>query len=165
MARFSLGNWAKEGSPSCRRGHESRGNQTNPWNWQYFLPLVFIYVPLASNPKYSGPVSNTRNHFYVVESFSVDKRALLGFFFPSPSRTGQLSRFKCFQLLSSPDLLSSQLISHFVQLQSRSAWSSLQVHFPLECGELPCYLFPRSSWINILLRKPKCVGIELVYDL
>lgn len=42
LAWFSLGNWEKEKSPSCGRGQQSRGNQTNSGNWRCLLPLVLF---------------------------------------------------------------------------------------------------------------------------
>lgn len=93
LAWLNLGDLPQGRKSSLRSILPSRKDQIErTWNWQSFLAIVkrsvFTFVFLALKSKQLGIVSKYLESFFIVESYSIDKRAMLmcvyWVFFPPP---------------------------------------------------------------------------------
>lgn len=148
LAWLNLRDLVKEQKSFLRRILPSRKDQIkHTWNWPRFpcygCKGQFLYLCFKHSK------SNMQDSLQILGiTFYCGKllyRATLvcmcwGFFFPL-----ELGSYPGLNASSSylyfPRLTVQPVNFPFYALQSLSAWSSLQVNFPLECGELHCYLF------------------------
>lgn len=82
LAWLNLGDLPQGRKSSLRSILPSRKDQIErTWNWQSFLAIVkrsvFTFVFLALKSKQLGIVSKYLESFFIVESYSIDKRAML----------------------------------------------------------------------------------------